>query len=106
MENTNEITSYNTLELSNLRDKIEVMSQFNQIEILRILNKYNKNTELINENRNGIHVNLSGLNSDIIKELFIYVNYVNEQEDNLNKIELNQQNYKKTYFEKDVKENA
>ena len=51
------------------------MSKFNQIEILRILTK-NKNV-IINENKYGIHINLSELGDSILNELMVYIKYVN-----------------------------
>ena len=95
---------YSTLELTSIRDKIETMSQFNQIEILRIFKKHHEQQTVLNENRNGVHINLSELEPQIIKELFMYVNYVTEQESNLTEIERQQDDVKKTYFEKDVKD--
>jgi len=97
---------YTTHQLSSIRDKIETMSQFNQIEILRIFKKHNEQQTVLNENRNGVHINLSELDPQIIKELFMYVNYVSEQENNLTEIERQQDDFKKTYFEKEIKDTA
>ena len=48
---------YNTINC--IREQIENMSKFNQIEVLRIL-KNHKNI-IINENKYGIHINLTEL---------------------------------------------
>jgi hypothetical protein len=89
-------------ELTFIRDKIELMTKFNQVEVLRILNKH-KNVTL-NENKYGVHINLSELDSEIINELKIYINYVNTQEINLNSIEQQKENFKNIYFNKDNKD--
>jgi hypothetical protein len=90
-------------ELNNVREKIENMNKFNQVEILRILNKHPE--IILNENKYGIHINLSELNKEIINELNIYINYVNTQEITLHEIEQQKETYKNTYFTKDIKDN-
>jgi len=89
--------------LNNIRDKIDGMSKFNQIEILRILKIHN--SVIINENKYGIHINLSELNKNIIDELNVYINYVNKQELELSQAEQQKENYKNIYFIKDGKDN-
>ena len=59
---------YDSVKINNIREQIETMTKFNQIEILRILTK---NNVIINENKYGIHINLSELDTDILKELYI-----------------------------------
>ena len=90
------------LKINSIRDKIEAMSKFNQIEVLRILTKHNVT---INENKYGIHINLSELDEVILEELLVYIKYVNTQEVELNNIEQQKQNYKDIYFLKDNKDN-
>ena len=92
------------IELNYIRESIEVMTKFNQVEILRILTK-NKNVT-INENKYGIHINLSELNKSIVNELKMYINYVNTQEIQLNQNEKQKETFKNIYFVKDVKGNA
>jgi hypothetical protein len=88
--------------INGIRETIENMSKFNQIEILRILTKH-KNV-IINENKYGIHINLSELTDDVIDELLVYISYVSAQEIELNNIEKQQESYKNIYFVKDNKE--
>ena len=90
-------------ELSLIRDKIESMTKFNQVEVLRMLHKHKSVT--LNENKYGIHINLTDLSSDIINELKMYMNYVNTQEINLNFLEQQKENFKSIYFAKDNKDN-
>ena len=94
----------NLAELNSIREAIENMSKFNQIEILRILSNHKE--VIINENKYGIHINLSELSSNIIRDLFVYVIYVNAQEIELNNIEKQKQDYKNNYFLKDNKDNS
>ena len=99
---TSEINEYSVNELNYIRDSIENMNKFNQIEVLRILNKNNNVT--LNENKYGVHINLSDLNKEMIDSLKVYINYVNTQEITLNKVEQQKENFKNTYFTKDNKE--
>lgn len=83
-------------DLFQLRDTIEKMTKFNQIAILRILN--DSDDVIINENRNGIHINLTELSEDVIKKLQEYTNYVNTQETTLNQDEKQKEDIKNIYF--------
>jgi len=91
-----------TEELNAIRDKIEHMSKFNQVEILKIMKKHNSVT--LNENKYGIHINLTDLNTTILEEMKAYINYVNAQETNLNELEKQKEDCKNIYFAKDNKE--
>ena len=97
-----ENNEFNTEDLIFIRDKVESMTKFNQVEVLRLLHK-NK-TVTLNENKYGIHINLTELPNDIIKQLKLYINYVNTQEINLNSIEQQKESFKNTYFAKDNKD--
>lgn len=100
---TNDVNSYSVSELNYLRESIENMNKFNQVEILRILNK-NKDITL-NENKYGVHINLSDLKTEVLDELSTFLKYVNIQENNLNDIEKQKETYRNTYFSKDIKDN-
>jgi hypothetical protein len=91
-----------TEELNAIRDKIEQMSKFNQVEILKIMKKHNSVT--LNENKYGIHINLTDLNTEILEEMKAYINYVNAQETNLNELEKQKEDCKNIYFAKDNKD--
>lgn len=101
---TNEINNYSVSELNYIRESIENMNKFNQVEVLRILNKNNNVT--LNENKYGIHINLSELKKEMLDELNVYIKYVNTQEITLNAIEQQKEDYKNTYFSKDIKDNS
>jgi len=98
-----EINTFSTNELNYIREKIENMSKFNQLEILRILIKYKD--VILNENKYGVHINLTEIKKDILEEIVVYINYVNTQELTLNNVEQQKEEYKNTYFSKDIKDN-
>ena len=101
---TNELNNFSISELNYIRETIENMNKFNQIEVLRILNRHSE--VILNENKYGIHINLTELDTDIINELNVYIKYVNTQEVTLNSIEQKKEDYKNTYFSKDIKDNS
>ena len=84
------------IDLVLIRDYIEKMSKFHQVEVLRILNKHKE--VILNENKYGIHINLTELKDEIINELMIYVNYVNTQELALKQDEKQKEEFKNIYF--------
>ncbi len=100
---TNEINNFSVSELNYIRETIENMNKFNQIEVLRILSKHTNVT--LNENKYGVHINLSDLHKDVIDELSTYIKYVTTQELTLNSIEKQKEDYRNTYFSKDIKDN-
>lgn len=79
-----------------LKERIESMPIYHQIEVLRILNKHT--TVKTNENNNGTFVNLTEQNQDVINELDKYANYVDEQQKLLNKVETEKEMIEKTFF--------
>jgi hypothetical protein len=94
--------SFNVQELNSIREKIESMPKFNQIEVLRILSSYKNIT--LNENKYGVLINMTDLKKEVIEKLKEYINYVNTQETNLNEFESRIQEYKNIYFVKDNKD--
>jgi hypothetical protein len=99
---TNDVNTYSVSELDYIRETIESMNKFNQIEVLRIMNKHNEVT--LNENKYGVHINLSELQNEIIEELSTYIKYVNTQEITLHQAEKQKENFKNIYFTKDNKD--
>lgn len=79
-----------------LKDGIENMPVIHQIEVLRIL--HTKHTQ-INENKNGVFINISKINDATLNELEDYMNYVIKQEKQLNEIEEQKQYLTKEFFE-------
>ena len=95
---------YETTALNIMRETIEEMSKFNQIEILRIIHLYKKS--VINENKYGIHINLTELPTNILDKLAIYIDYVKTQELELRQAEKQKEDYKNNYFIKDNKDKS
>jgi hypothetical protein len=95
--------SIDIAELNNIRDKIESMSKFNQVEVLRIFSKH-PDIVTLNENKYGVHINLSELKKNVLDDLMAYINYVNTQEFNLNEFEKQKESFKNIYFTKDNKD--
>ena len=101
---TNDINNISVSELNFIRETIENMNKFNQVQVLKILNKHKDVT--LNENKYGIHINLSEISKEKIEELTEYIKYVNTQEKTLNYIEQQKETYRNTYFSKDIKDNS
>jgi hypothetical protein len=97
----NDINNYSVSELNYIRDSIENMNKFNQVGVLRILHK-NKDVTL-NENKYGVHINISDLKKEILDELLNYIKYINTQEKTLHTIEKEKESYKNTFFDKEIK---
>ena len=93
---------FNGQELNSIREKIESMPKFNQIEVLRILSGYKNIT--LNENKYGVLINMTDLKKEVVEKLKEYISYVNTQETNLNEFESRIQEYKNIYFVKDNKD--
>tara|TARA_Y100001970_G_C13529804_1_gene507105 strand:+ start:241 stop:525 length:285 start_codon:yes stop_codon:yes gene_type:complete len=85
-----------------LRDKIQALDKFHQIEIFKILKTHNVN---YTENRNGIFINMNELNKKIIKKIENYLNYVSTQQNQLDVVEQQKEEYKLSFF-KDNKDNS
>ncbi len=98
----NDINNFSVSELNYIRESIENMNNFNQIEVLRIL--YGHKDVILNENKYGVHINLSELKKEILNDLKGYINYVNTQEITLNEVEKQKECFKNIYFTKDKKD--
>ena len=83
-------------DLDDMKTCIEKMSKINQIEILKILVKHNVK---INENKSGIFVNMTFLEANVLKDIESYLEYVNMQEQTLESIEVQKEEFKTTFFE-------
>lgn len=81
-------------ELENIRKFIDKMSKNQHIEILKILKFHNV---ILNENNYGTFVNMSELSMEIINQIIQYIEYTDNQEINLKKIE-----HEKRIFKRDI----
>lgn len=82
--------------LTNMKNFIEKMDNSNQVEVLRLLNNH---SVVLNENKNGIYINLSDLDEEIIDQIYKFVNYIHSQENKLSEEETEKQSYKNIYFD-------
>jgi len=73
---------FNETELERIKSKIENMTKLQHIEALKIIKK-NK-TIKINENKNGVYINMSYLPKKTIHELETYIKYIDDQSAILN----------------------
>ena len=91
----------NSSELSKLCKSIEILEYFHHIEIGKILKI---NNVYLNENSNGIFVNLNKISYKTYQEISNYIDFVKKQENEINKDEKLKRNLQTTYF-KDNKDN-
>lgn len=84
-----------SLDLKGLKEKVESLNQFHQIEILRILNNHNI---MLNENKNGVFINLTNIDSKYLVEIEEYLKYVTQQESQLNEIERQKSDLSNKFF--------
>ena len=93
--NKKELNIGSVQQLKQIKTTIENMSKFNHIAVLRILTKH-LGVDIMkqNENKSGVHVNLSDLSDDALLELLSYIKYVNMQETELKHGEDEQKLYK------------
>jgi coenzyme F420-reducing hydrogenase alpha subunit len=96
-------TNYSAEYIEKIKNTIETMDKYHQIEILKILAK---NSTKINENKSGVYVNLSFLPKNTIQQLADYIDYIRDQEDSLITMEYQKEEFKNTFFtEKEDKDN-
>jgi hypothetical protein len=79
------MTTVNNDLIISLKNNIENLNKFHQIEILKIFNEENSN--MINENNNGVFINLVDLSETLYNKLNEYLLYVNVQQEQLISIE-------------------
>ena len=82
--------------LENMKGQIESMPKFHQIEVLRLLR--NDSTVVLNENKNGVFVNLSQVSEETISKLIDYVQYVETQQASLEQQESAKESLSNLYF--------
>jgi hypothetical protein len=81
--------------LVSLKDNIEMLSKVHQSEVLRICDKGGVSGS---ENKNGVFINLTCVSEPIIVELETYLDYVRDQEIQLNEIEEQKKELTTKYF--------
>ena len=84
------------MSLQLLKELIEELPKYNQVEVLKILN--NARDVTINENKNGIFVNLSLIDNKTLQCIRDYVEYIKKQTKTLDEIEHETCNISEMYF--------
>ena len=79
-----------------LKERIENMTKYHQIEVLRLLSKLP--SVKINENNNGTFINLTEQTTEVVNELIKYVDYVDTQQKQLKIIENQQEELEQIFF--------
>jgi len=78
-----------------LREKIQALSKFHQLEVFRLLQKQKVD---YTENRNGIFVNMNNLDNESILALQDYIKYVSTQQNQLEMVEKKKEEYANSFF--------
>lgn len=81
--------------LLQLRNSIELLSKESQIEIFKI---FKDNNIEFSENKNGVFINLSLVNKNVIDKLKNHMIYINKQEKIINDFESKKHNVEEEYF--------
>ncbi len=97
------LESQNVNELEKLKLIIEKMDKIHHIEILKILK--NSASIKLNENKNGVFINLTFLSKATIDEIQKYLNYVYAQENSIRHLESQCETFKKEFFTENVEDN-
>ena len=84
------------MSINSLKERIENMSKYHQVEVLRILTKFA--SVKTNENNNGTFINLTEQSPEVISELEKYANYVDEQQIQLKKGEIEKEKIEQNFF--------
>ena len=86
----------NVVELENLKKEIEKSSKIHHITILKIIKS--EPSIVINENKNGVFLNLSEIPLEIIDKLKSYCEYLKSQDKQLNMVENEKTELEVSYF--------
>ena len=81
--------------LSRIKKLAETLKKTDHIEIALILKN---NNEFMNENSNGIFINLNIVKESTIKDIENYIDFVKRQEKVIEKQEIIKENIENTYF--------
>jgi hypothetical protein len=89
-----------------LKTTIESMDKTHHVEFLKRIVAFGGGVVNINENRNGVYINLSYLPDPLIHELYDLVQYTNKQETILNIDEASKDLLKREFFVQDLPRQA
>jgi hypothetical protein len=85
-----------SFDLEKTKRQIEAMPRFHQIEALRILN--DDETVVLNENPNGVFINLSQVPDATVMKLETYIAYVEQQQSCLEQQESAKESLSNRFF--------
>ena len=89
-----------------LKTTIESMDKTHHVEFLKRIVAFGGGVVNINENRNGVYINLSYLPDPLVHELYDLVQYTNKQETILNIDEASKDLLKREFFVQDLPRQA
>lgn len=84
------------LSKTEIKERIEALSKHHQIEALRLLTSFKSIN--MNENNNGVFINLTEQDDNVMKQLEDFLNYVDLQQKHLHKIEDQQEKIEQEFF--------
>jgi hypothetical protein len=84
------------LSKTEIKERIEALSKHHQIEALRMLSKIP--TITMNENNNGVFINLTEQDDNVMNQLEEFLNYVDVQQKHLHNIEDQQDQIEQEFF--------
>jgi transcriptional regulator of heat shock response len=94
------------MDLEEMKKKIDTLDKEHHIQILKII-KNSPVNHTLNENKNGVFVNLSVLQEETVENIRNYLDYLNQQENLLIDLETQKEDVKNTFFiEKEDKANS
>lgn len=99
----NTTNTWSPQDLQTLCGKLELLTKINQVEILRIF-QADKHT-VINENKYGVHINMTDVENTTIDKLNAFLEYVHQQENDLTYIDT-QLSTNENYMLQEHKENT
>ena len=83
--------------LDQVKELVEKMNKHHQIEILKLIHK--DPSIKINENKNGIYINLAYLPEVVLQDICKYIEYTEQQESSLNTLEVQKNEFKNAFFD-------
>ena len=87
----------NIEQLNSIKNSIEKMDKKNHIQILKLFKQYPDDI-ILNENNNGIFINIIDISPKIIQELEKYIKHIEDQKEILDKDENEKNKLENIYF--------
>lgn len=84
------------LSKTEIKERIEKLSKHHQLEALRILSKIQ--SIKMNENNNGVFINLTEQDDNVMKQLEDFLVYVDDQQKHLHNIDDKQEQMEQDFF--------